>query len=101
MLRQRGKESVPPLITDAGRLIAQQRGLNTVRLPAVLLHELPHELPPHLDVSCPYQAASKICHGHGTVVGHGATSEVSGAQSIRCTAQIGECHDDLSMPMAC
>src|ERR1035437_10105196 len=54
MLGQSGKESIPPLVTDRRRLIAQQRGLNIVRLPPVLLHVLPHELPPDLGVSRPW-----------------------------------------------
>ena len=78
MLSQSSKKSIPPLVTDRRRLIPQQRGLNIVRLPPVLLRELPHELLPDLGVSRPCQAASKICHGHGTVAGHGASSDACG-----------------------
>jgi hypothetical protein len=45
MLRQRREKRVPSLVTDRGRLISQQRGLNVVWLPPALFHEFPHEHP--------------------------------------------------------
>lgn len=70
MLRQRGQKHIPPLIASGGWLITQQRQLNVVRLPAVLLKKLPHKLPAGLGIIDARQAPAKVSQGHRPVARH-------------------------------
>jgi hypothetical protein len=48
MLSQRGEQSIPALVSHGWRLGLEEADLGISRLPAILLKELPYQLPPHL-----------------------------------------------------
>ncbi len=48
MFSQRSQQYVPSLVAGGRGLILQQRWLHVIRLPSILLQELPDQLPPRL-----------------------------------------------------
>jgi hypothetical protein len=87
VLRQCREQRVPALVAGRRWLSLQQGWLNVVRPPAILLHELPHKLPPHLAVSHPRQVAGQINQSHRAIDDH-CESSVAGESFDRACGPV-------------